>query len=744
MKTVARLAVAAFLAAGIAVAARGNATISSPGEWKRYEGYAVMVETGPFGAPAVRREVFLLSRVFHGRIPTPEIVAISLQTAAGVPSAAYRLQIHDGTKTPVSLEPVALRLDSRQQAFRLQSEAAPMEIGPIVENAAKERAADAANINNTESRPEIKNTGEPPFVILRIPATSGSVVLPYIQPIFDNGEPSNSAGGWMLQMGTADPRPRAMKQSARKSDSGEWMVDLRNDGGPRLIVNLQLSPKYPIPLWGQILDAERNEHTRFRIIAHSPTLAKSLTFGRVQVVGDPLLINPELLENAESVWESAFHDLTAREMAGEITKDLGLLKIDGRSSPADGEFVPFSYELFAVGPSVSSGEKIKSNATKSGIAPRGAVGTFFVGRYEDPASRTRYEAWLVPGADERAQETDAPNPSGESVGRLLLRLVLGNGSNGLLAERGIQLRLDPDWYKLASTRASSEPRMGIVTNPKSKNKKKDAPAASRAPRGSDAILLRKEHDYSPVALIFYRMSDDLRGPVPFVTSKLESAGSSSVVRRSLLERAKDFFLSGGFTAFTTKKGASFLLTRSQEDGTVVDRVNEHGCALELLEEKDLPEEPWKLDLDPRNGKNNIWGTAVSLAIGRNKYGDSRIPRDGIVRRTDGEELVAYESWEIDRPWWSEAIAAYPRQGVGVRFRPLVHAKLNDPNANDNNPAEDDYLPFEPPPPPPQPRGNPKTPRPPTNNPKPKPKPQPEPGKTPAPPPPTPTSPKTGG
>ena len=158
----------------------------------------------------------------------------------------------------------------------------------------------------------------------------------------------------------------------------------------------------------------------------------------------------------------------------------------------------------------------------------------------------------------------------------------------------------------------------------------------------------------------------------------------------------------------------------------------------------MPIEPWLLQFDP-NSKNTIWGTSIPLAVGRNRFGDARLPRDGLLRRTDGEELVVYESWEADRPWWSEAIAAYPQQGVGVRFRPLVHARLDDPDGEGDGQGDDDgILPFEPPPIPPQPLGNPKTPR--DNNSKPKPKPtkKPEEKKPPAPAPAPGTGPKTGG
>ncbi|MBI3819587.1 MAG: hypothetical protein HY286_12910 [Planctomycetes bacterium] len=734
-------AVLAFLTLGSFVSAFGIAQNSPVGEWKRREGYGVLVESGPLGAPATRRELVWLMRDFHGRIPTSDLLVFVISPAAGGCGAAYRVEIREGTQQPRNLEPMAFHLDAKNQAFRVQSDGQPVELEKLLAAARDEAAqADAA-----QSRPAPGGA----FVLLRIPDLNGSIYLPYMHPATEGSEPSNNACGVLLQIGSANGVARSMRQFARRSDSGDWMVDYRNEGGQPLIIQLQMSRRDPLPVWGQIFDSERGEHTRFRLVARTGTFTKTASFGRVSIVGDPMLINPELLDLVDSQWDAGLHDLCAEEAADSICKELGLSRADARQSLQPGEVVPFGYELFAVNAGVATGDttKKKVNDPKSGISPRGAVGTVFVGRYEDPKTRLHYEAWLVPGADERARETDAPNPVGESPGRLLLRFVLGNATSRLLADRGLQLRLDPNWYKIAATRAANErpwqPIGGLANNKNGKNNKKAPPPPPQiARRGSDAILIRRENDFAPVALVFYRISEDLRSSVPFAEGRFENNGPAAVVRRSLLDRAKDFFLSGGFTAFTTKKGAAFLLTRALEEGTVVDRM-EHGCGLELLEETALPEEPWKLAHDPRNGKNSLWGTPVTFSVGRNRYGDSRVSRDGIIRRTDGEEVVAYESWEIDRPWWSEAIAAYPQQGVGVRFRPLVHGKLNDVDAN-GNVQDDDILPFEPPPPPPQPKGNPVTPRPTPSPAKPKPKPQNGNPKPPAPPPPTPSGPKTGG
>ena len=112
-------------------------------------------------------------------------------------------------------------------------------------------------------------------------------------------------------------------------------------------------------------------------------------------------------------------------------------------------------------------------------------------------------------------------------------------------------------------------------------------------------------------------------------------------------------------------------------------------------------------MDPRAAKSAWWGSPMAFAVGRNRHGDNRPPRDCVVRRTDGEELLSYEAWEVDRPWWTEAISAYPLQRVGVRFRPLVHTRFESNGTGDGQ-GENDLLPFLPPPIPPQPNGNPKT------------------------------------
>ncbi|MFN0207219.1 MAG: hypothetical protein ACKVS6_13020 [Planctomycetota bacterium] len=710
------------LLAGGSVAGAGRATFPL-GDWKRLEGYGMLVERGPLGRPAVSRELVLFMRIFSGRIPTPDLLAISIHTATGTVGSVYRIELRDGSRQPVAIEPHALRLDANRTSFRIES------------------SGETAVFDNIK----IGELGAAPdFTILRAPSLGGSFILPYWAPAVTGSEPTGGAKGVLLEFTNNEWAPRTVIQQSRRDDSGNLYVDLRTDGSDAaLVASAQFSPQFPLPVWGQVLDSARKEQTRFRLVMHSPMLARALSLGRGRVAGDPLLLHPELLFDAETVWYSGSRDLIAENYISQLAAERKWVAIEPRSSPALGEVVPFAYELFAVQGGVKSGTESKTTKTPSTAAPRGAVGLIFAGRFEAPSTRLRYEAWIVPGSDERAQESDPPNPLGESTGRLLLRLVLGNAASGLLADRGFQFRLDHGWYNNAKKRGDA---FGVPQSPKKgKNNNSEPALALPARRGSDAILLRRENDLSPVALVFYRLSDDLRSVVSFAQSDLDGTGSASVVRRSLLERAKDFFLAGGFSAFTTKKGSSILLTRTADEGTVVDRIADRSCSVELLEESDMPPEPWLLQFDPKNGKNTMWGTSIPLAVGRNRFGDARLPRDGVLRRTDGEELVVYESWDADRPWWSEAIAAYPQQGVGVRFRPLVHARQNDPEIDDNDGQEDNdgILPFEPPPLPPQPIGNPKTPR--DTNSKPKPTKKPEEKKpAPAPAPAPGTGPKTGG
>jgi hypothetical protein len=725
LTTAAILVTAWFGARAVAPSPQGTTL----GEWRRLEGYGMLVERGPLDGKVETRELYIFTRLFHGRIPSPELFALCVDVPTGNVVSAYNIEMRESTRQPVHLTPMAMRLDANKTSFRVESEGDPVDLSKIESPTADGAAATPAA-----------------FTFVRAPAANGSALLPYLLPAIANGEPQSGARGALLEFTKNGWQSRPLVQECRRDESGRLRADFRSEGGAPFIINLQFSPQFPLPLWGQALDTARREQTRFRLVYHTPTIARALSLGRGPIAGDPLLVNPELLVNAESEWHSGVRDLVADELISRFAAERNWLPLAPRRSPSIGEVVPFGYELFAVNKSVKTGVTQAPAGNKPAASPRGSVGLVFAGRFEAPDTRIRYEAWILPGSDEREQEMDAPNALGESTGRLMMRLLLGNATSRLLADRGFTLRLDHGWFGGALQRGDAPPAPKAPSRRQRGRPNVPPEVRTPLPHGSDAVLFRREGDLAPVALVFYRTSSDLRAAVPFSRTELDGTGSASVVRRSLLERTKDFFLAGGFTAFTTKKGSSVLLTRSPSEGTVVDRLSDRGCTIEFLEETTLPEEPWTLAFDPKGARNTLWGTALPLAVGRNLHGDSRAARDGIVRRTDGEELIAYEFWESDRPWWSEGFVIYPEQNFGVRFRPLVHSRVQDPDATDNNNDNDGVLPFDPPPPPPQPLGNPKTPR---NNspPKSKPKPEsnkPEPRKPPAPAPAPGTGPKTGG
>lgn len=753
--TFALSALLGLVAGGVAPATAGRIIANDVlGEWRRFEGYVVLVETAPLGAPSARRELVFISKIYAGQIPTPDFLVLVVDIASGNVSSAYKVSMQEAARRPEAVTPIATLLDANSQALRIQDDGPIEEIGPLELSSYLRNVTPVETVaSQPDSRPAPSSL-RASFVALRVPSTTFHTLLPLWLPALNAGIPIQGAEGLIYSVCAPGAAQRIVTQSARRTGDGDWVFNFRAcDGGAPLYATLQTSKQFPLPLWGQVIDSGRRERTRFRLLGHSPRMTRALSIGRGALAGDPLLIAPERLENAESEWYEGFVDLPAAELAQKFASERGWAPIKTRRTPTVGEAVPFAYELFAVQPPVRTGVTAKPapSPSRSNIAPRGVIGLTFVGRFEDPATNIRYEAWCIPGSDERVVETDSANPVGESPGKLLLRLTLGNAA-ARNSDREINFRRDPGWFAKAKERMARDALASIFTvagkGGGKKNGKKPQPAAEMPAvirRGTDTLFIRRESDLSPVSLMMYRMSEDLRTVVPFVETDLNKHGSSSIIRRSLLERAKDFFLAGGFTAFTTsKKGATLLLTRSNEDGTTVDLLDRTG-AVEFLEERSLPEEPWKLAMDPKGPRQGLWGTPVSLWIGRNKYGDARAHRDGIVRRTDGEELLVYESWEVDRPWWSEAIAAYPTQGVGARFRPLVHAKLPSiENSENNNNDNNDILPFEPPPPPPQPRGNPRTPRADPKPPKAKPK---DPGdgkKVPPPPPPIPTGPKTGG
>jgi hypothetical protein len=437
------------------------------------------------------------------------------------------------------------------------------------------------------------------------------------------------------------------------------------------------------------------------------------------------------------VWRPAFRDYVADEVIQQLTSDRHWIRAEPRQALPIGELFPYAYELFALQKSVSTGgRETKQNEGRSPASPRGTAGIFFAGRFEGDAG-AKLEAWHIPGADERVEEKAYAPPTMETSGKLLLRFLLGRAASKNTGERDLNIDCVVGWHKKALDQPSAAQRMVFAPV------KLDA----KQQRGTDAILFRRESDLAPVLLAFYRLSDDLRFARIVSVHALDGVGPTSVVRRSLLERSKDYFLGGGFSAFTQKKGASLLLTRGDEETTQIERLPGRGCSIEFLEERDLPEEPWKVVLDPRAPKHQIWGHAMAFAVGRNGRGDQRPPRDAIVRRTDGEELLALEAWEVERPWWSEAVVAYPEQNVGARFRQLIHTKV-DQEYNIEGTFEEELLPFLPPPPPPQPTKNPTTPKAPGKEKPPKQKPpekKPDPPSGPSTPPaPGGSAPKTGG
>ena len=682
--------------------------------WQKGEAYGVLVERGGLSTPASSREFFLFHPVrgLHGG---QDLLVLAFDAAAGATTGAFRLGLHDGNHQPSRIEPLDVLLDANNQALRAQPDGETL---------------------LCDCEP-----GAESFSLLTVPLLGGPSWLPYWTPALNGTEPPTAAAGTWIDFGAPETTRRRIQQSWRRDDRGEMIVSIRGADGAALVGNAHFKPNIPLPVFGQILDAERNERIRFRLVFHTSHLVRALSLGRGAIAGDPALIPPELLVEAETVWQPSARDLIADEVIRQIATDRKWGKIEPRAGLPLGELVPFAYELFALQAGVNTGEAPPDPKKKRpAAAPRGMVGLLFAGRFEAPDTGLKYEAWLVPGSDERSQESERPRPTAESTGKLVLRLLLARSGAGMLGgDRSWFVATRAGWFGDARKRGrmpGRDPARGDAAG---------GAAASRdsaPPRGLDAILVRRENDLAPVLLVFYRLSDDLRSPQIVANLALDGVGPTSVVRRSLLERAKDFFLAGGFTAFTNKKGASVLLTRAADEMTQIDRLEDRGCSLEFLEEKELPEEPWKITMDPRAAKSAWWGSPMAFAVGRNRHGDNRPPRDCVVRRTDGEELLSYEAWEVDRPWWTEAISAYPLQRVGVRFRPLVHTRFESNGTGDGQ-GENDLLPFLPPPIPPQPNGNPKTapqpkpqdkekqkPDPPKKKPTPGPPPPPEPGSTP--------------
>lgn len=666
-----------LLAAALAVALAPLAAALFPGAaharkaalygWKPGEAFGYIVERGPLGQPARQRD-FLLVHAVRGESGRPELIVIAHDTRSGATTAAYRVELDGATRQPKRVEPVALRFDARNNAFGVKAD------GP-------ELACDLPAESNT-------------FSVLWVATSSGPSWLPVWHP-GSNGETArHDVRGGLIDWSAPERKVRTLRQGSRRDDWGLLAVDVRTeDDGPPIIGSARFASGEPAPVWGEWLDGERREHIRFRLAYHVESLAQSLLMSRGPVSGDPLLFPPELILNAASEWKSGIRDLIAEEVLAGLRTEKRWRTLPPRESPSQGEVVGYAYELFSAMNGVKTGESAAKKApepAKSKVSPRGAIGAMFVGRVEAPDTAQRYEAWVLPGTDERAEEGEGAASTFESSGRLALRWVLGRATGNYLSDRPFAFYRGPGGF--ARARAKS-PRGA-------------EPAPTTTRRGSDALLLRREGDLAPVMLIFYRLADDLRSVVVFARIELDGSGSLSAVRRSQLERPKDFFLTGGFSAFSTKRGSGVLITRTPEDGTVVEHVPGRGCSVALLTERDLPEEPWKIAFDPKRASAMGWGTPTGFVTGRGQFGDARMPRQGILRRTDGEELIAFEEWEPDASWWSAAICVFPQQNLGARFRPLVHTPEEEIVIGDAEATE--VIPFDPPPPPPQPQGNPKT------------------------------------
>lgn len=688
-------AIAAFAAAPLRPPEPSASQAMAP--WVKGEAYGVLVERGPLGKPPVQREVVLVLPV-RGTLAPFDLLMVGIDVQSGRGLGAYRVELRPASRQPRGVEPMALELDANRVAFRVQSE------GP-------------AKI--IDSSPAYG------FHLLQVPWAAGGTILPYWIPASNAGSPIAGARGLLSSAGRDENAARSLTQTWRKGSSGEVVVSFRNDDeGPRLVGSAHFRPNLPLPAAGQVLDTGRDEHTRIRVVFHLRRAAEALSLGRAAIAGDPVSYPPEALLDATTEWPAGARDLVADEVLQTIAAERRWSRIAPRRQPADGEGFPYVYELFALKGSVTTGSE-RANAVKipSAAAARGALGLLFAGRFET-SDGVKLEAWMIPGSDERSAEAERVAATAESSGKLLLRTLLGRASPGLLGNQEIKVDCAPGWYARSLAAAA-----------KGRGAGRQGPAEDGR-RGSDAILVRRESDLAPVLLVFYKLSSDLRFARVLASEEFDGVGPLSVVRRSLLERAKDYFLAGGFTAFTQKKGASILLTREGAEPTQIDRLDGRGCAIEFLTEKELPEEPWNVPLDPREARSAQWGRAMEFAVGRSRDGDQRPPRDCVVRRSDGEELLALEAWEMNRPWWSEAVVAYALQNVGVRFRQVVHSKLEVGTGD----GTEDLLPFKPPPPPPQPSGNPRTKPGPPGAPS---KPKPEPAK-PAPPPPAPGTPKTGG
>jgi len=670
----------------VAIALLGSPAVAQApprAAWRAGEGFGFLVERGSLEGGGSTRELVLVSALRSPK-SAPLLAVVGIGAASGRVTCAYRVELDEASLQPRTIEPIALRFDGDRVAFGIKPDGAT------------QRFPDPPAAN----------------ALATVPGTAGATWLPCWAPPHEG--PVAASGSW-LDFCADPPAVRPLRCTSRRDPAGALVAEARSaDGGALLVAHARFDADAPVPSWGEWIDSARRERGRFRRIFHCPDLAYALALGRGAIAGDPLLLPPEAVALSESTWMASIRDQIAEEALASVAAARKLRRIAPRPSPVPGELVPWGYELFALAGSPVATPGISGDPQVA--SPRGVVSLVFVARLEETGTGVRYEAWCLPGVDERAREADSHNPAGESPGRWVLRTVLGRSPTGLFSSRGFALVAQPGWFDRA--RRTAHP-----------GKTEDAEVLPS--QGSDVLLLRREIDLAPVALVRYRLESDLRSVTIVERLDLDGSGPVSAVRRSQLDRPKDFFVAGGFTAFTYRPGASVLLTR--EEGTVshMELVGGRGCSLEMLAETSLPEEPWKIPLVLGPGRSPLWGSPTPLALGRNRFGDARLPRDAIVRRSDGEEVIAYEEWVGDGAWWDQAFAAFPKQGFGVRFRPLVHGKVVDS-------APGEPIAFDPPEPPPQPKPNPKThDRPPKEKDK-----KPEPEKKPPAPPPPPSGPVT--
>ena len=174
-----------------------------------------------------------------------------------------------------------------------------------------------------------------------------------------------------------------------------------------------LQTQHSSPRLRQILDAERNERIRFRLVFHTSHLVRALSLGRGAIAGDPALIPPELLVEAETVWQPSARDLIADEVIRQIATD----RKWGRSSraracrSASWSRLPTSCSALQAG--VNTGEAPPIPRKRPAAAPRGMVGLSSRGASRRPTrgSSTRRGSSPAPTSDPKKASGRAPPPS---------------------------------------------------------------------------------------------------------------------------------------------------------------------------------------------------------------------------------------------------------------------------------------------------------------------------------------------